>query len=196
MKINIDKNSLPSRNQITHVLNYLGDVLKIGEKWIVGGSTASFLQGVNIIPRDIDILTTKKGAFEIEKKLQKYVKKSVKLEKTKKYVSYFGKLKIQDIYVEICGELYIIYRGRAFPFYPPFIKEKEIYRDGKKLLTVSLENQLWINLLEDKEERAKLIAKYLKKTGFDRDYMKRIMSNSTIPSEIKLKVKSLLKSKW
>lgn len=180
-------------NHLVHVLSYLCDRLEgLKERWVIGGSTASLLQGMRIKPGDIDILTSEKGAFQIEKRLNEYVKRRIEYKETNKYKSYFGIFNIKDINVEICGELYLIYHGLSFPYYPPFLLEKRIFINRKKIRVVSLENQLWINLIEKREERAKHIAHYLKKVGFDKKYIKKIILNPNIPEEIKSRVRFLL----
>jgi hypothetical protein len=76
-------------------------------KWVLVGSTSLALQGVKVTPKDIDILTDKKGAFKIEKLFKKYKVGviPVKLSHSKLFKSHFGKFKLDDVKFEVMGDL-------------------------------------------------------------------------------------------
>ncbi len=74
-------------------------------KWVLTGSTNLALQGVRIKPKDVDILTDKKGAFKINKVLQEYEVKPVKFNCSKIFESYLGQFKINSLKVEVMGNL-------------------------------------------------------------------------------------------
>jgi len=74
--------------------------------WVLIGSTNLALQGIKIKPKDIDILTDKKGAFEINKLLKEYEVKPVRFSNSKLFgPQYFGEFKIRGIKVEVMGKL-------------------------------------------------------------------------------------------
>ena len=74
--------------------------------WVLIGSTNLALQGIKIRPRDIDILTDKKGAFEINRLLKEYEFKPVKFSRFKLFgPQYFGEFKVGGIKVEVIGRL-------------------------------------------------------------------------------------------
>ena len=58
-------------------------------KWVLVGSTSLALQGVDVSPKDIDILTDKDGAFEINKLLKEYEVKSVQFKTSDLFESFF-----------------------------------------------------------------------------------------------------------
>jgi len=74
-------------------------------KWVLVGSTSLALQGVKIKPKDIDILTNKEGAFEIGKLLEEYEVKPVEFKRAKIFESYFGQFEIENVKVEVMGNL-------------------------------------------------------------------------------------------
>ena len=77
-----------------------------GIKWRIGGSSCLFIQGVNINPSDIEIITTKKGAEIICQIFNEFVDKPLhELEIKDLGRCYFGTLKIDGIQIEIQGEL-------------------------------------------------------------------------------------------
>jgi len=75
--------------------------------WVLGGSTNLALQGVDLNPRDIDILTDREGAFTIEKLIKDYKIKSVEFTKSEKIASYQGKFRVEGVEVEVMGALQI-----------------------------------------------------------------------------------------
>jgi len=76
-------------------------------KWALTGSTSLALYGVDVEPKDIDILTDEKGAKLFDNLLSEYcVMKSVYSE-TDKIRSFFGKYKINDIDIEVMGDIQI-----------------------------------------------------------------------------------------
>lgn len=63
------------------------------------------LQGVEVTPRDIDLVTDKQGAFKIGELLKDYEVKKVELTKTEKLSSYLGKFRMGGLEVEVIGDL-------------------------------------------------------------------------------------------
>ena len=76
-------------------------------KYLIVGSTSLALQGVNINPGDIDILTDRRGALLCNEIFEAVPLQKIKWLETDKYKSYFGKLKIKGIIIEIMGDLWI-----------------------------------------------------------------------------------------
>ena len=94
------------------------DALKIISKkmenknisWILIGSTSLALQGVNLEPEDIDILTDKEGVFEINKILKQYEIQSIKTNPSKLFKSHLSQYLINDVKVEVMGDF--IFRSK------------------------------------------------------------------------------------
>jgi predicted nucleotidyltransferase len=125
-------------------------------KWALIGSTNLALQGIKIKPKDIDILTDKKGAFEINKLLKEYEVKSVRFSNSKLFgPQYFGEFKIGGIKVEVMGKL----------------KKKKLVTkiveiDGMNLPVVSLKEELkaYETLRREKDfNKIKKIKNFLKR---------------------------------
>ena len=74
-------------------------------KWVLAGSLSLALQGVKIRPKDIDILTDKKGALLINKILKEYEVRPVRFQRSEFFESYFGEFRINDVKVEVMGNL-------------------------------------------------------------------------------------------
>jgi hypothetical protein len=73
--------------------------------WAVTGSLGFALQGVPVVPHDIDIQTDKDGAYEIERLLDEFVVERVKFSSAERIRSHFGVFIINAIRVEIMGDI-------------------------------------------------------------------------------------------
>jgi len=73
-------------------------------EWAVVGSMALALRGAPLDPHDIDIMTDRAGAYEIERLFSKYVTRRVALRSSDKIRSHFGALEIDGMKIEIMGE--------------------------------------------------------------------------------------------
>ena len=81
----------------------------VGDKtdWLLIGSTSLILQGADLgAELDIDILTSKEGAFLIDKLLCEYRTRMPNPNKdiSEKYISYFGQYLINDVNIDVMGD--------------------------------------------------------------------------------------------
>lgn len=73
--------------------------------WSISGSTGLTLRGVDVNPKDIDIIVDAEDVFEVEKKLSEFLVEGVEYSESEKFRSYFGRFEIESIEVEIMGDL-------------------------------------------------------------------------------------------
>jgi hypothetical protein len=73
--------------------------------WAVTGSLGMVLHGMQMDIHDIDIQTDKEGAYEIERRLVKYLVKLVHFKATERIRSYFGVFEIDGIKIETMGDM-------------------------------------------------------------------------------------------
>ena len=108
----------------------------------MAGSLSLALQGVNVEPHDIDLLTDRQGAFRINAMLKKYEKKKVDYSETEKVSSFLGVFEIQGVKVEVMGD----YRERQGNKWVGLSKRlanpKIIEVDGMRIPVSPLEDQL------------------------------------------------------
>lgn len=110
--------------------------------WILSGSTALAIQGVDVIPNnDIDILTTQQGAKQIDALLSDIRIQPPDFSETDKYKSYFGIYKIDNVTIEIMGEFQ--YKLKNGSWARPNQDNKIIYieYEGMTLPTLTLEQE-------------------------------------------------------
>lgn len=73
--------------------------------WAVTGSLGMVLHGMQMDIHDIDIQTDKEGAYEIERRLVKYLVKLVHFKASERIRSYFGVFEIGGIKIEVMGDM-------------------------------------------------------------------------------------------
>ena len=79
--------------------------------WTIMGSVSLALQGVDVSPNDIDILTDKHGAFKIGALLNEYEARPVTFGRTNLFESFYGVYNIAGTKVEVMGDLRVILDG-------------------------------------------------------------------------------------
>ena len=107
MIINNIRNAIPSIDAKYSVLGMLSQELQ-GLPWMIIGSMSLQLHDVDVTPNDIDILTTKEGAYRIEEILARNHRlvRPVAYGETEIFKSHYGELEILKTKVEIMGDLY------------------------------------------------------------------------------------------
>lgn len=111
-------------------------------RWVLVGSLSLVLQGAKIKPNDIDILTDKEGALKCNEIFEKYIKKAVEWNQTEIFDSFFGKFQINDVEVEIMGDLKVK-EGNKWIELKPRLEKPLFIRVEEILIPVSLlEDQL------------------------------------------------------
>ena len=73
--------------------------------WAVTGSLCFALQGIPVVPHDIDLQTDSLSAYKLEQVFTKYSTRKVQYSISEKIRSHFGELMINDIKVEIMGDI-------------------------------------------------------------------------------------------
>jgi hypothetical protein len=133
-----------------------------GALWILSGSTSLAIQGVEIVPNDIDVLTDKAGVPKIYELFEKHCLQAPTLATaTEEYRSYYGIYKIGKVKLDVCGEFQ--YRLKNGDWSIPNHLHKIIWKDYEgmhlPLLTLEQEFKEYANL--DKSDKVFKIKKAL-----------------------------------
>ncbi len=101
-----------------------------GVRWVVGGSASLALQGVEVLPEDIDIITDMEGAYRMQEILGDFIVEPVRFSSNEVFSSHYGVFEVEGVRVEVMGELRI--------------------RAGSEWVNLSkrLENPLYVNILD------------------------------------------------
>ncbi|MDR1705161.1 MAG: hypothetical protein LBS19_10840 [Clostridiales bacterium] len=139
--------------------------------WALTGSTAFCIQGMLLVPDDIDIQTDHAGAYRINELLKPYVKQPVSFStSTSKHIrSHFGRFEIDGVLVEVMGDIQKkLYNGweKVTDLKPiiHFINYK-----GMKLPVLSLSYESAAYRKMGRVERAEEIDRFIYKTSTSAD---------------------------
>jgi len=131
------------RKEIADVLKFITKKFQdYGIYWVIVGSVSLALQGLDLKPNDIDILTNKKDALKMNKLLEDYVMQPVKWSKNEEFDSYFGKFLINSVKVEIMGDLKIKMGGEWISLKNRLRSPKFIKSEGISLPVSPIKEQL------------------------------------------------------
>ncbi len=83
--------------------------------WAITGSCGFALQSVPVIPNDIDVQTGRDGAYAIAEQFVPYVVDPVVFRVSPIIKSYFGRLMVEGVQVEIMGDVQKRVNGRWEP---------------------------------------------------------------------------------
>jgi hypothetical protein len=141
---------------------YFGALSEIIERipskinWAIDGSLSLALQGIDLIPHDIDILTNSIGAYEIEKALSDHVIKRISRSSNEKYESDFGVFKIRGVKIEVMGDLRVFRNGKWGPVQNPSSVRTTKINIGKLVVpVVLLDDQKKSGYFEERTNRIK-----------------------------------------
>lgn len=139
--------------------------------WMIVGSASLVLQGIKLDPADIDIFTNKDDAFEIYNSLSQYGTQEVKesLSSSLRFRSWFGKLMINGILVEINGDPEIKIENGDWMHLNTMLKQKK-YMKIKKYNVPILPVQAELSMVNNPEWRIR--EKDSKKIGLMKEYLK------------------------
>ena len=73
--------------------------------WVLTGSTALNLRGVDVEMKDIDIMSDRENAYRIDKLFTKYCVQPMSYSETEKFRSHFGVYEINGIRIEVMADL-------------------------------------------------------------------------------------------
>jgi ribonuclease-3 len=159
--------------------------------WAVGGSVASFLQGLTREPHDIDLLSDAAGARQIAAALAEFETAPLAWREEPDIASHLGAFVVAGVPVEVIGDLRMTGRGCTLAV-RSWEDTHEVPFGTGRLSVVSLEYQLLANLVRDREERVQRLAVHLREHGYDRVLLERLMTEQNVPADLSAEVWRLL----
>jgi hypothetical protein len=141
-------------DQFKETILMISEKIPFNVRWAVDGSTSLALQGMDIIPNDIDILTDHNGAYRIQEVFRDSAVKPVSHSFTDKYDSDYGVFSKSGVKVEVMGNLKVFRDGEwSFEQNPDTVKVVSIELDGKSIPLVSINYQRDTGYLEERLEK-------------------------------------------
>lgn len=136
--------------------------------WALTGSTSFALQGVDVLPNDIDIQTDEKAAYVIEGLLSRIpdtgITRPVRYSESTAIRSHFGELHINGLKVEIMGALQKRLPNGDWE-QPVDVGRFRVFVewDGALVPVLPLEYERQAYLLLGRKDRAELLGAFLKR---------------------------------
>jgi hypothetical protein len=162
-------------------------MFKSQQPWALMGSTCSVLQGIDgYTPPDIDLVTTMQGAYIMQGAVAccGATVRPVSWSVSPPYESHFGIFEVDDVKVEVMGDLVIRCDDGVISAAEHFArwsdKVRVLHFQGYHIPAVRLEWQLVANVLLRRPERSIGIAHLLLRNGYDREYVDALLSDQHI----------------
>ncbi len=132
--------------------------------WALTGSLAFLLRGIDVPVKDIDIQTNKDGAYEIERRLKKFVTVPVQFRSSPTIRSHFGKLLVNGVSVEIMGDIEkLTPEGSWLPTPPLHTITERINFDGMSIPVLRVDYEYEAYKLLGRDQKAKLLLDWITK---------------------------------
>lgn len=135
-----------------------------GVQWILTGSTALAMRGVDIQTNDIDILTNRKDVKSIDKILNNYRIQYPDLSETNNYRSYYGIYEIDGIKIDLMGDFQYKLKNSKWSDTNQNNKIEFVDFHGMPLPMLTLQQELKEYENTDRQDTVLKIKEYLEKT--------------------------------
>jgi hypothetical protein len=154
---------------IDHVTAFL-DVLRIihrdlegsSARWALTGSLGMALQGMPIEPHDIDMQTDPEGAYEIERRLARWMVRPVTFSEAEGIRSHFGEARIRGTKVEIMGGIQKRLPDGSWEDPVPVTRHRRIVDvNGMAIPVLSLEYEYEAYTRLERHDRAEQIRRFI-----------------------------------
>ncbi|MCD6369676.1 MAG: hypothetical protein J7L38_07785, partial [Thermoproteales archaeon] len=161
--------SLPQ--ELERALLEVSDILSRTDiRWLLVGSTASYLNGLDVIPKDLDIIVEANRVYEVDRLFAAnfLAVKRVKYSSSEIYSSHYGIFKVHGVKVKVMADLIICREDGCLKtvFEYLYSCSKRVKIKNATIRLVPLEWQLVANvMIPGKEKRVKDILVLLKTRG-------------------------------
>lgn len=168
--------------------------------WLVGGSTGCLLQGVALKrePNDLDIYTDQAYVHRLHERLEQWVTQPETFSATNRYTSYRSRYRIGGVEIELVADLSVqtnrdgTYRVQIHNLLKP--GARQIHIRSETISVMPLEHELIFNLLRDRSDRFKPIARTIQARGIDRPLWERLRACNTLSDCIWERAESLIEA--
>jgi hypothetical protein len=157
------------------------DLERRGLPWALVGSSASCLQGLPCVPKDIDLASNREGAYLMGQALAPFTVRPIAFSETERYASHFGIFSMDGVNVEVMGDLLIRGENEHIDLAEHYVRwnreVRHVHVEELEVPVSPLEWQLIANTLLDRHDRAGDIAAHLRAYGFDRPFLEEILTD-------------------
>ena len=127
-------------------------------QWALVGSLGLAIRGISTESHDVDIITDKAGAYEMERLFSRFVTKRVALRTSERIRSHFGILEIDGVKVEIMGDFQIKLPDGSWESPPDLARYLQTVQvDDMHVHVLSLEWEYQTSLKLGRGEKAEIV---------------------------------------
>ena len=160
-------------------------LLKVGARWVLVGSTASYLNGLNVKPKDIDIIVEADKIYRVDEVFASEFLpiRRVKYSSNGIYSSHYGVFKVYNVKIEVMADLTICreYGCLKVEFEDLYSYSKNTKIRENVVKIAPLEWQLVANIMiPGKTERVKIILNALKTRGIDIEVLNNVLKHAPV----------------
>lgn len=131
-------------------------------EWAIIGSLSQFLQGLEIEPKDIDIISSREGAKTIQESLKEHLVEKLHYKETESYKAHYCAFNIKGVEVEVLGELVNkVPEGDLWTETKKFSAKRNVFYNNLIIPVISLEQELCAQTRLGKKDRAQRIKQLL-----------------------------------
>lgn len=154
---------------------------------IVGG-TAAFLNGLDLVPHDIDVVTTAEGAMEAHDRLKAFSVQPTTFRETSTYSSHFGMYKVNGVSVEIMGDLLVRRQGLQYriPVTPLALAKATVLNcEGFRVVLAPVEDEVISAAVVEAGKHRDRLPHWLRVHLLDHRYLEARMLEMGIPPNLR-----------
>ncbi len=172
----------------------LGQVAKAleGIPHLTVGGTAAFLHGLDLVPGEIDLLTTAEGAQVAHERLKDFALRPLAFRETSTFASHFGMYRVKGVLVEIMGDL-VVRRPRVqyrVPVTPLALGKATVLEgDGFRVVLAPVEDEVISAAVVEAGRHRDHLPHWLRVQPLDRPYLEARMEEMQIPTKLRERVR-------
>lgn len=163
-----------------------------GIPYVIAGSTAAYLHGLDLHPRDIDVLTNREGAYQAHERLKDFAQVAMALRESREYTSHMGIYRIKGTKVEVMGDL-VLKRppiSYAVPLSSLVAGKAQIVEvEGVGLPLVPIEDEVIAAALAEAGKHRDRLPHWLRVQPLDASYLEARMGEMGIPPRFRRRVR-------
>jgi hypothetical protein len=163
-----------------------------GVPYVLAGSNAAYLHGLDLAPHDIDILTSREGAYLAHERLKEHVQMPVAPRDSRDYSSHLGIYRIKGTKVEVMGDL-VLKRppiSYSVPFSPLLAGKAQVVElEGVGLPLVPPEDEVIAAALAEAGKHRERLPHWLRVQPLDASYLEGRMVEMGIPPRFRTRVR-------
>src|SRR3990170_6356544 len=152
-----------------------------GLPWALVGSSASYLQGLRCLPKDIDLAANREGAYLMGDLLAPYAIRPVAFSETERYASHFGIFALDGVNVEVMGDLLVRGEDEHIDLAEHYVRwnreVRHVHVGELEVPVAPLEWQLVAYALLGRDDRVADLAAHFRAHPYDRAFLDEIMSD-------------------